>query len=128
MGSDFDAHRFVRTPIGLIKDLVEKLDEIEHKKANTAAAAVANLTSLVHYLGFKNLNPEANVEMKDPNQFLPYPDLQKADKTSETERRIKLTERTKTVLHRLVQERRIPVHAYMRMVTPPSPKAPAGQR
>jgi hypothetical protein len=112
----------------LINDLLQKLDELEHKKANAAAAAVANLTSLVHYLGLKNLNPSANVEMKDPAQFLPYPSLQQSDKAGNTDKRIHITEKTKTILHRLVQERRIPIHAFMRMSTPPRPSPPAGKR
>jgi hypothetical protein len=104
--------------------LLEKLDEIERRDANIAAATAAQLTSIVHFLGLRNINPEAKVDFKDPDIFLPFPGVTGSSGESVEERRLRITERTKHVLHRLVQERRIPIHVYIRLSSPPSPSRP----
>lgn len=103
---------------------MEKLDAIEYREANIAAATTAQLTSLTHFLVLRNINPQAKVEIKNADNYLPFPGLAGSAGESAEERRLRITERTKHVLHRLVQERRIPVHVYMRLSRPPSPSRP----
>jgi hypothetical protein len=103
---------------------MKKLDEIEHREANIAAATTAQLASIVHFIGMRSINPAAKTEFKHPNIFLPFPDAISSSGVSAEESKLQITEKTKHVLNRLVQERRIPVHVYMRMSRPPSPSGP----
>lgn len=114
MGADFPREEFVRTPISVINKALEEISDYEQATANINSMSTATLANLVLHVahgfsGSKRTGPKSK-----PQDYLPFPDWQ-----PETKRRANIDDTTKKVLIDLIRNRRIPMHVFSSLMTPP---------
>lgn len=114
MGADFPREEFVRTPIGIINRVLEEISDYEQATANINSMSTATLANLVLHVahgfsGSKRTGPKSK-----PQDYLPFPDWQ-----PEAKRKEAISSATKTVLIELIKTRRIPMHVFSSLMTPP---------
>lgn len=118
LGADFPADRFLRTPVRVIRWVLQELDNQEYGQANLNALPVARLTAtligIAHgFSGSKRAAPK--VEVKD---FLPFPDW-----NPEGAKAAGPSEETVVLLKELLRKRRIPMPVFTALITPISQSA-----
>lgn len=114
VGADFNPSSFLRTPIASIRTILAKIDSEEQRVANIAAYTQANLTHLVvnvahGFSGSKKAAPRIK-----PKDFLPFPDWEPTQSRAE-----RIDAGTSFVLSQLVKQRRIPMHVFTALMSPP---------
>lgn len=115
LGADYPRERFLLTPVSTIRKILSTLSDEEQRRANVASRSTASLAHLIASVAH-GFSKSAGSPMKfGANVFLPYPDWKPAGDTKSGP-----DEGTKFVLSQLVQSRRIPLHVFTALVTPPS--------
>ena len=113
LGTDFNRDQFLRTPIAVIRRVLDRIASIEQEKANAYSVSTARLTSVLINIahGFSGSKSKApKIDVKD---FLPYPDW--APEAQETEGP---SETTIHILVNLVKRNAIPRHVFVSLRTP----------
>lgn len=114
LGPDFPRDRFLRTPIRLIRWVMERLDNDEQRQANTASITEARVADLLLKVAHGFSGSRRSPPRTSPKDFLPYPGWQPPSTTSTGP-----DQPTKFVLGQLVQTSRIPLHVFLGLVTSP---------
>ena len=107
MGADFPRERFLRTPISVLKWVMDKVMDKEQADANLASLSTARMADLLlrvahSYSGSKKKPKGA------PKDWLPFPDYRPNRQEAE-----QADEPTKFILSELVHRFDIPVYVFV---------------
>ena len=115
LGADFPRERFLRTPIRVILETIEFLDNEEKRHFNLISSTTAKLCVQLVWTAYGfagGKGPKPQVELKD---FLPFPDWRPPEDGQEAGP----SPTTRAMLSRLLRERRIPMPIYTELISPP---------
>lgn len=115
IGNEFPIHKFVRTPVSVIKRLLERINDEEQRRANIAALTSAHVAQLIvatahGFSGSKGAGPRTK-----PKDFLPFPDWVPLGLDSNTGP----DEGTRFVLSQLIKQGLLPAHVFTALISPP---------
>jgi len=116
LGSDFPRTEFVRTPIRLINEALKEVSDHEQATANINSMTTANLVNVVLQVAHGLSGSKRNAPKVKTKDYLPFPNWE-----PESISRTKLDESTKKVLVALVKARKLPMHVFSSLMTPPDP-------
>lgn len=115
MGADFPRERFLRTPIRVILETIEFLDNEEKRHFNLISSTTAQLCvqliwTAYGFAGGKGPKPQVKVQ-----DFLPFPDWRPLEDSATAGP----SPVTRALLTKLLKERRIPMPIYAELISPP---------
>lgn len=115
LGAEFPRERFLSTPVRLIDKALQEVSDHEQATANINSMSTATLANLVlqvahGFSGSKRAAPKSKAQ-----DYLPFPNWEPARAKTQ-----QLDAITKAALVTLAKQRRIPVHVFNSLMTPPS--------
>lgn len=113
LGADFPRERFIRTPIRVILQALEYIDNEEQRQHNLASSTAAKLCMQVIAIahGFSGSKAPIKTKFED---FLPFPSWQPLD---EEQAKAGPSPETRSLLGKLLRERRIPLPIYTQLIS-----------
>lgn len=114
MGVDFPAERFLRTPTRTLHWLLSRIEDQQKAQANIDALSTAQLTHLVLQIAHGMSGSKRAAPKTKPDNFLPFPGWRPGGSAGEGP-----DQPTKFVLSELLRARRIPIHVFAALTSPP---------
>jgi hypothetical protein len=114
LGCDFPKEVFARTPIHILKKVLQEIDNSEQAEANIYSMATARLTEVVVHVAHGFSGSKRKMPKTKTTDYLPYPDW-----SPKSEKKKEIDQETKTVLLSLLRQRRLPMYVFASLVTTP---------
>lgn len=108
MGPDFPRHKFLRTPISVLRWVIEKLDDMDQVKANMESITSARMADMMLKIAHGFSGSKKSPPNTKPTDFLPFPEYRPPTAESDGP-----SEPTKFVLTELIRSFQIPMHVYV---------------
>jgi hypothetical protein len=114
LGAEYNRDSFVRTPIGVLRELMEHISSEEQRCANINSITQAHLAVLVITIAHGLSGSRRNPPKVKANEFLPFPDWRPNE-----EDKPQLDQFTRQTLTKLIKGRRIPMHVFVALLSLP---------
>lgn len=114
LGEDFPRERFLRTPVRSIIKVLQFIDNEEQRHINLQSGTTAQLAVQIIHIAHAMSGARGQKPKIQPKDFLPFPDWSPESAKNEGP-----TPETRTLLTKLLKQRRISMAVYAQLVTPP---------